>query len=225
MTAAEMARDFALAMIAKSGVKEWLDPVTTGAIADSSVALALAISDGIGLFDMAITATFRQQDGTQVVFEASPGAPLMTPTSLANGSYWQSAKADLGATRAQYYGVEAAVEFAATPTSLLSCELYWNPSDSNTAGTNNKGGCSGTDAAYTGYSSNADASAAQLLFVGILPTTAQATATVQKGWVGVFSPPTRYGSFVIRNSGGSAFHSSASNFQITMTPQEYTAEA
>lgn len=225
MTTAEMARDFALAMIAKSGVKEWMDPETTGAIADSAVALALSISDGIGLFEMAITATFRKQAGTPIVFKPSGGDAAMTPTSLANGSYWQSVKADLGAVQAQNYSVEASAEFAATPTSLQSCELYWNPSDSATAGTNNKGGCSGTDAAYTGYSSNADASAGQLMFVGVLPTTAQATSTVQKGWVGYFTPPTRYGSWVIRNRGGSAFHSSAASFEIRMTPQEPTAEA
>lgn len=175
---------------------------------------------------MAITAAFREQTGTTKTWKSSGGDAAMTPTSLANGSYYEGAKLDLGATRAQMYAAYIDAEMAATPTAGNTIDLWLNFSSSGTAGTDNGGGCGGTDASYTGYSSNAAASVKQLMFVGSAVLTAQATATVQKRmFVGYVAPASRYVSPVILNGGGSAFHSTITNFQLRLEPVEFTSEA
>jgi len=174
---------------------------------------------------MAVNATIKQQIGTSKTLKSSGGDAAITLASLANGSYRQSAKIDFGATQAQVYSVYIDIEMTATPTAGGTIEIWANPSSSGTAATDNRGGCSGSDAAYTGYSSNAAASVLQLPFVGAGTLTAQATSTVQKMFVGFYAPAQRYASFVVRNNGGSAVHSSDSNCVITFTPIEFTSEA
>lgn len=173
---------------------------------------------------MALPDYIRVQSGTVKTFKSSGGDAAITMASLANGSFRQSAKLDLGATRAEWYDVFADVEMAATPTAGATVDLYWAPSSSATAGTDNPANVSGTDAAYTGYSSNASAAALQLQNIGALILTAQATSTVQKGYVGRFSPAQRYGSLVVANNGGSAFHSSDTNVQFRLVPVEGVIE-
>lgn len=163
----------------------------------------------------------RQQVGTEITFKSSGGDGAITMTSVANNAARQSAKIDLGALRAARYVVRADVELAATPTAGNVIELWWNPSSSGTAGTDNRANASGTDAAYSGYSSNLDASLPQLQPIGVLVCTAQATSTVQKGVVSEdFRPLHRYGSLIVVNRSGAAFHSSASNVVFTLTPIE-----
>lgn len=174
---------------------------------------------------MAITSAFRVQSGTVKTIRNSGGDAAITLASLANGAARQSVKLDLGATRARLWAVKADFELAATPTAGNTIDLYWAPSSSGTAGTDNPGNVSGTDAAYSGYSSNLDASVRQLLFIGSFVVTTQTTATVQKGNVGVFAPPQRYGSLVVYNRSGAAFHSTDTNQAIYLTPIEDTAEA
>lgn len=169
---------------------------------------------------MALPDYLRVQSGTTFTFKSSGGDAAITLASLANGSYRQSVKLDLGATRAEWFDVYVDIEMAATPTAGNTIDLYWAPSSSATAGTDNGGNVSGTDAAYTGYSSNAAASVLQLQPMGALYLTAQATSTVQRGYAGRFSPAQRYGSLVVGNSGGSAVHSSDSNCQIRIVPVE-----
>jgi len=173
---------------------------------------------------MAVTSTFRQQVGTSLTVKSSGGSGTITYTSLANGSYRQCTKFDIGATFALMYAVYLDIEIAATPTAGNTIDVWANPSSSGTAGTDNLGGCSGTDAAYTGYSSNAAASVKQLQFVGSGVCTAQATATVQQMFIGYWSPVQRYNSFVILNGSGAAFHSTQTNCVLTLVPLEGTAE-
>lgn len=156
--------------------------------------------------------------GTELTFKSSGGSAAITLASLANAAYRQSAKADAGANRAAVYDVFLEGEYAATPTAGNASDLWINPSSSATAGTDNMGGASGTDAAYTGYSANAAASVKQLIYVGALIHTAQATATVQKGYVGRVILPQRYFSVVLLNGAGSAFHTSDANCQIRFVP-------
>ena len=138
--------------------------------------------------------------------------------SLANGSYRQSAKADLEVNRAEEYAVRAALEHAATPTAGNRWDLYWAPAQSSTAANANPGGASGSDAAYTGYSSNADASVLQLQYIGSFITTAQATATIQVAYVGRFRPIERYGSLVIKNGSGAAHHTDDVEAHVVFDP-------
>ena len=138
--------------------------------------------------------------------------------SVADDAARQSVKADLGENRAAEYSVRAAFEFAATPTAGETVELYWAPSSSDTAGTGNPGNVTGADAAYSGYSSNLDASLKQLEFIGAFVVTVQATATVQVGEIAVFAPSQRYGSLVVVNRSGAAFHSDDVESHVVFDP-------
>lgn len=150
--------------------------------------------------------------------QGSPTLVQLDMTSVANTAARQSAKVDLGANRPPLYFVMAALEFAATPTAGAICEAWWAYSPSATAGTANPGGVSGSDADYTGYSSNLDASLVQLQYIGHFVTTAQATGTVQVGNFGFFRPWFRYGSLVVKNVSGAAFHSDAVETHVVLQP-------
>lgn len=138
--------------------------------------------------------------------------------SLADAAARQSAKVDLGANRAKEYHVRAAFELAATPTAGDVIELYWAPSQHATAANGNPGGASGADAAYAGYSANLAASVLQLIYIGAFVCTAQATATVQIAEVGVFSPPERYGSLIVKNESNAAFHNDDVESHVVFDP-------
>jgi hypothetical protein len=143
----------------------------------------------------------------------------MAVASLANGSYIQTAKVDLGANWAREYEVRAAMEFAATPTAGNACLMWWAPSQSSTAATANPGNVSGSAASYAGYSSNAAASVKHLGNpIGRFITTAQATTTVQVAVCGRFRPAHRYGSLVFYNGSGAAIHSDDVECHIVLDP-------
>lgn len=173
---------------------------------------------------MALPDYHRIQSATEKTFKSSGGTAVITMTSVANGNARQSDKCDFGATRPRYYEVFAEVEIAATPTAGASVDLYLGPSSSATAGTDNLAGLGGGDAAYAGYSSNLTASLPQLIYIGSLITTTQATATVQKGYVGRVSVPQRYAQLVVVNNSGAAMHSSATNIQFRFVPIEDLTE-
>lgn len=173
---------------------------------------------------MALPDVFRIQSGTTKTFKSSGGDAAITTASLGNAAGRQSVKLDLGATRAAFYDAFIDVELAATPTAGNSVDLYWAPSASNTAGVDNPGNATGADAAYAGYSSNLTATLPQLQYIGSLVTTAQATATVQKAFAGRFSPAHRYGSLIVVNNSGVAFHTSDANIQFRLVPVEGTVE-
>lgn len=138
--------------------------------------------------------------------------------SLANGSYWQSAKFDFGSKWAEFYDVRAAIEHAATPTAGLTWSLWLSYSDSGTAGTGNSGGASGSSAAFTGYSSNAVDAVKQMHHIGWLICTAQATGTVQIMDGRRFAPRSRYASLIILNASGAAHHSDDVESNIVFNP-------
>lgn len=139
-------------------------------------------------------------------------------TSLADTAARQSAKVDLGAIRAPAYLVRCAFELAATPTAGEVIELYWGPSQHSTAGTGNPANLSGSDAAYSGYSSNLAASVKQLLFIGNFICTVQVTTTVQVGVAGILVPTARYGILVVKDESGAAFHSDAVESHVVFDP-------
>lgn len=149
------------------------------------------------------------------------GTPVdvqMSLAGVANGAARQTAKVDLGANRYPAYRAFGAFELAATPTAGSVIELWWAPSPSATAGNANPGGVSGSDAAYTGYSSNLDASIQQLTKIGDFVCTAQATGTVQVGRCGLLVPAFRYGTLVVYNRSGADFHSDDVEIHIILEP-------
>jgi hypothetical protein len=150
--------------------------------------------------------------------ESTPTLANFDLTSVTNNSYRQSAKVDLGAKRAVVYRVRAALEFATAPTAGNVVEFYWAPSPSPTAGTANPGNASGSDAAYTGYSSNADASIKQCDFIGNFICTSQATGTIQVAEVGILCPSERYGSLIVKNASGATLMSDAVEMHVVFDP-------
>lgn len=137
-------------------------------------------------------------------------------TSIANGAARQSDKVDLGATRPRLYAVRAGIEFNVAPTAGNTVEIYWSSSQSGTAGTGNDGGCSGADGAYK--ASEEDEWKRQLIPLGALVATNDASTTVQYQTTGYFTPPHRYGQVVVVNKSGQAFYSDAVEMFVALVP-------
>ena len=227
----QLRKEIYLAMLAKSGLREWED-------AEANELLWLAAIDAadglLGIVEpepgtggsVALPDYLKTSSGTAKTIKNSGGDAAITLASLANGNGTtaggrQSATLDLGANWARTWRIATEFELAATPTAGNSINLFasWYP----TTGAGH-GNTSGSDAAYTGYSNNIDASTKQLEFLGSHICTAQATATVQKCFVGVFFPKSRYLNLVVDNRSGAAFHSTDTNQLIRLTPLEETIE-
>jgi len=240
-TFTELARDLLLAEIGKSGVREWESSESRAAMVTAALEMAEAIWDeSFEEVEMVAKLLVQEMDGTpkQIVFadhagDFSPTAAndlrittdgtketdvQMALTGLANGSYYQSAKFDFGENRADEYVARLAVEIAATPTAGNTIDVWLAPSHSGTAATGNAGGVSGSAGSYAGYSSNAAASVKQLQYIGSFTVTAQATATVQIAEGFRFSPRERYGSLVLLNGSGAAFHSDDVEINLVLDP-------
>lgn len=179
---------------------------------------------------MALPDSVLVQNGTPIVFaDSTDHAPAAANnlgtrthqwdfTGVTNNSARQSDKADLGATRAEIYACFAALEFATAPTAGNVVEFFWAPSPSGTAGTGNPANVSGADSAWTGYSSNVDASKLQLQRIGDFVCTAQATGTVQVAFVGYLRPANRYGTLVAVNKSPVTMHSDAVEMSVLLQP-------
>lgn len=176
-----------------------------------------------------------QKTGTQIVFadhagdfspaaandlqQGTPTTAQLSLASVADDAARESAKVDLGATRAAAYHVAAALEFASSGlTAGETVVMYWAPSPDATAANGNPGGVSGSDGAYDGYGTNLDASLRQLTRIGTFVVTADATGTVQIASVGALVPPERYGTLVVVNRSGAALHSDDVEMHVVLTP-------
>jgi hypothetical protein len=223
----QLRRDIYLALVAKSGVREWEQPVNHAALWTAAIDAA----DGLlGITEeestMALPDYFKVSEGTAKTIKNSGGTAAITLASLANGNGTsaggrQSASLDMGANWAQRWRLECDFELAATPTAGNAINLFasWN-----TATGAGDGNTSGSDAAYTGYSNNIDAATKQLEFLGSHICTAQATSTVQKSLVGIIFPKGRWLNLVVDNRSGAAFHSTDTNQVITLVPLEESIE-
>lgn len=138
-------------------------------------------------------------------------------TSIANNAARQSDKVDLGATRAARYAVFVGIEENVAPAAGAVIEFFWSASFSNTAGTGNDGGASGADGAYK--AGEEDEWKRQLTMIGQLIMTADATTVVQRGFIGFFYPPNRYGQVIVVNKSGQAFFSDAVEMYVALVPQ------
>lgn len=139
-------------------------------------------------------------------------------TDVAAAAAEQSAKADLTATRAPEYAVHAALEFATAPVTGETCDFYWAPSVSSTAGQGNPGYCTGATGAYTGTPGTIAEGLAQLMYIGSFVCGADATGTIQCAYIATFAPPCRYGSLVMLNNTSDNLHSDAVEMAVAFTP-------
>jgi hypothetical protein len=227
MDRTELLSQITLALIAKSGVREWENETTQTAITQAAVAIVDGLLGSAPDFDyMTLPDFFKVSAGTPLTIKNSGGSAAITLASLANGNGTsaggrQSVTLDLGEKWAQRWRIDTEFELAATPTAGNAINLFGSYSNSTGAGLGNT---SGTDAAYTGYSNNIDAATKQLELLGAHVATSQATSTVQKAMVSVIFPKGRYLNVVVDNRSGAAFHSSDTNQVIRFTPLEQSIE-
>ena len=130
----------------------------------------------------------------------------------------ESAKVDLGATRARQFSVMASFEFALTPVTGELVELYWAPSPESVAANGNLMNIDGVDAAaVSGIGTLAELVAVSQP-IGVFVCTNDATTNVQTGVIGIFSPAERYGILIVKNESGAAFHSDDVECNIVFNP-------
>ncbi len=225
MTLTELRGQILLDLLRKSSVNGHSDVDAVDELLNAALYMAQVIYDGQiptdpGEANMALPDYFMIAEGTAKTIKSSAGDATITLASLANGNGTstgarQSSTLDLGAAWDQWWRIDTDFELAATPTAGNSINLFASFAAATGAG---RGNTSGTDAAYTGYSNNIDASTKQLTLIGVHICTAQATSTVQKATAGIFRPTGRYMNLVNDNRSGAAFHSSDSNCVITLTP-------
>lgn len=143
----------------------------------------------------------------------------LTLSAVANAAGRQSAKVDLGATRAPRYALFGAVDFTLeTPTAGATVDYYWAPSASSTQANGNVAGNSGADgAAPDGALGSITLSEfiLQCQYIGSLVV--HDGASVQNGYVGTFSPAERYGQLIVVNNSGDAFEADdVENHQVLL---------
>lgn len=167
------------------------------------------------------------EDGTRIVwahaddFDNNPWADTdeldfsAGAAGLADGAAREGDSVDLGAERAQRYRLTLNMEIDAAPASGEVVDLYWAPSEDNTAF---PGGVSGSDGAYTGTAGDSLAdSLKQLVFVGSLICTADADPVEQQQSF-VFVPSAQYGAPVVFNQSGQSGVTDGDNMYLSMMP-------
>lgn len=161
--------------------------------------------------------------GTKITLGTNSDTYSMTMKNL-GAVYRQSAKIDFGATWAQMYNVILVTKFGAAPTAGLTMDMWIGFSDDATAANANWGGCTGSDAAYTGYSGGTAAvSVLQLDRIGSLKL--DANVGPQEGIVGSFVPRARYGYLVWGNLSGQTTTNVDADHQVKIEPVNARIEA
>lgn len=156
--------------------------------------------------------------GTPLTWDSTPTSYALTLTSLAAGAARQGAKGDLGATRATRWSCRVQLDFEVAPVAGAPVEIWWSSSSSATAATDNTGGASGADAAYTGVAGGTLAASKRMLqLIGVVPAEAVADDVLQIAEFAWY-PLSRYGMPVVVNGTSQAFHDTAANFKVVMTP-------
>lgn len=169
---------------------------------------------------MALPDFLKYEVGTPQTWKASGGTYALTCTSVANNAARQGVKGDLGANRAPIWDVLFTSSVAVAATAGNEIELWWAPSDDPTAGNDNPGIVSGTDATYN---TATDEYKQQLLFIGSLILSNNAGTAIQKQYL-AFSPPQRYGSPVVVNKSGQALGGTAGDHTLAFIPREHAVE-
>ena len=154
-----------------------------------------------------ITASYSPVDPATnwIANQAADTNIAITLNILANGAGRQSAKGDLGALRARRYAVYSSVDFTGETAMITgqSVDYHWAPSTSATQANSNVAGNSGADAAAPGGALGSITLAEflkQCVYIGSLII--HDGAVVQNGYVGMFSPPARYGQLIVVNNSG-----------------------
>lgn len=151
------------------------------------------------------------KSGTPIVWKNSGGDYALSFGGIAAADGQQGAKADLGATRANRYLIRLTVDPNVPPTAGLSVDVYWAGSPNATEASENPGGVTGSDAAYT----DTDL-LKQLEFIGSLIL--DNTTSDQTQDVGILTPKHRYGSPVVYSNSDQAMNATEGNQQLVAYP-------
>ncbi len=189
---------------------------------------------------MALPDTTKIVRGTTKVFsnsgEYSPtdaGQPTGTDADIdlgalaTGGVARQSVKLDLGAVNLDVlYEMKAWIEWHSAPTAGGTVDFYLGWSDDVTAGENNPGNLSGTDAVYQGYGADTASGTEalpQLEFIGSLTCTAD--ADIQVATIGTFIPLAQYCCLVVvNNSSVNLANTDAIETAVAITPLQYQVQ-
>jgi hypothetical protein len=167
-----------------------------------------------------VTGSFSPADAGTNSSVGTPTDVVLTLSGVANGAARQSTKFDFGATRAARYSLIGCVDYTGeTPSATGQVDYYLAPSAVSTQGNGNVAGNSGADAACPDGALGSITLAEflkQCLYIGSLYT--HDGAVVQNGFVGVFSPPERYGQLIVVNNGGDAFEADDVEMHQVMNP-------
>ncbi len=160
--------------------------------------------------------------GTPLTWKSSGGTYVITCTSLAAGASRQGVKSATliiappgGATAVlpDYLQFILQVQMVSAPTAGKEVDLYLGFSDSATAGTDNPGGLTGTDAAGP----NADVFG-QLVFAGAVVLSNNLSTGVQLAYMAKTPPLDAYVCPVIVNNADVNFDATALHTILTMVP-------
>lgn len=169
---------------------------------------------------MALPDFLKNEVGSLQTWKASGGTYGLTCTSVTNGNGRQGAKGDLGANRARIWDALFTSSVGSAATAGNEIELWWAASDSGTAGTDNPGNTSGTDATFNTTPAEYKQ---QLIFIGSLILSNNAGTGIQKQYLS-FVPPCRYGMPVVINTSGQTLGATAGDHTVTLTPREEAVE-
>lgn len=186
---------------------------------------------------MALPDTIKIVRGTTKVFsnsgEYSPtdaGQPTGTDADIdlgalaTGGVARESVKLDLGSANLDLaYEMTAYIEWHSAPTAGGTVDFYLGFSSDATAGEDNPGNLSGTDAVYQGYGADTASGTEalpQLFYVGSLVATAD--ADIQVARIGTFIPPKRYCCLVVvNNSSVNLANTDAIETGVAITPLQH----
>ena len=139
-------------------------------------------------------------------------------TSLAAGAARQGDKFDFGTEWDIQYSLSAAIEWASSPVDGESIDFYIAFSPDATAANANPGNVSGSDSAYTGYSSDLNDSLSQLKYLGSMSAVANTSVQIQTQII-TFVPTARYATLVVVNSSDADnFAADAIEMSVSLTP-------
>ena len=150
------------------------------------------------------------KQGTAKTWKQSGGDYALSLNGLTDTSARQGPKGDLGATRAAEYALQLVIDANVAPTDGEEVQVFWAGSPNATAGSENPGGTTGTDAAYSDPTNDSK----QLQLVGVMSVMATTSDQYQTFR---YRPPYRYGMPVVWNNSGQTL-ASAGNSLVAVYP-------
>jgi hypothetical protein len=143
----------------------------------------------------------------------------LTLAGLPAGVAQQSDKVDIGALRAERYACFGCVDFTLETPTTGTIDYYWAPSTNATQANGNVGGNSGADNICVDGGLGG-ITALEIVkwcdYIGSL--TVHNGACVQNGFIGVFTPPTRYGQLIVFNNSDDSFETDDVEMHQVLNP-------